>query len=160
MKIYYYIVSGGELREVVLGVYGGKGAGRKFRHAAYVATRFTCTADEAERPKTCFTWPAVAEQLISGNENMLLYSFLRRAAGGCVKKSRASSEMSRKSAGIPGVAVMPLVKKSRASSEMSRKSPPGRKFRHAAYVATTVNMYRGEAERPKTCFTWPVWRSN
>ena len=56
-----------------------------------------------------------------------------------VKKSRASSEMSRKSAGIPGVAVMPLVKKSRASSEMSRKSPPGRKFRHAAYVATTVN---------------------
>ena len=77
-----------------------------------------------------------------------------------VKKSRASSEMSRKSAGIPGVAVMPLVKKSRASSEMSRKSPPGRKFRHAAYVATTVNMYRGEAERPKTCFTWPVWRSN
>ena len=63
-------------------------------------------------------------------------------------------------AGIPGVAVMPLVKKSRASSEMSRKSPPGRKFRHAAYVATNVNMYRGEAERPKTCFTWPVWRSN
>ena len=28
MKIYYYIVSGGELREVVLGVYGGKGAGK------------------------------------------------------------------------------------------------------------------------------------
>ena len=28
MKIYYYIVSGGELWEVVLGVYGGKGAGK------------------------------------------------------------------------------------------------------------------------------------
>ena len=26
--IYYYIVSSGELREVVLGVYGGKGAGK------------------------------------------------------------------------------------------------------------------------------------
>ena len=36
-------------------------------------------------------------------------------------------------------------------------TPPGRKFRHAAY---NIDMCRGEAESPKTRFTWPAWRSN
>ena len=36
-------------------------------------------------------------------------------------------------------------------------TPPGRKFRHAAY---NIDVCRGEAESPKTRFTWPAWRSN
>ena len=36
-------------------------------------------------------------------------------------------------------------------------TPPGRKFRHAAY---NIDTCRGEAESPKTRFTWPAWRSN
>ena len=44
-----------------------------------------------------------------------------------VKKSRASSEMSRKSAGIPGVAVMPLVKKQQVQ-RLPRKSPLAESF--------------------------------
>ena len=36
-------------------------------------------------------------------------------------------------------------------------TPPGRKFRHAAY---NIDMCRGEAKSPKTRFTWPAWRSN
>ena len=78
---------------------------------------------------------------------------------GCCSPGFGEKESSkfRKSAGSPGVAVLALVKKSRASFG---NHPRAGKFRHAAYVATNVNMYRGEAERPKTCFTWPAWRSN
>ena len=36
-------------------------------------------------------------------------------------------------------------------------TPPGQKFRHAAY---NIDVCRGEAESPKTRFTWPAWRSN
>ena len=43
------------------------------------------------------------------------------------------------------------------SSSSSSSTPPGRKFRHAAY---NIDVCRGEAESPKTRFTWPAWRSN
>ena len=43
------------------------------------------------------------------------------------------------------------------SSFEALHTPPGRKFRHAAY---NIDMCRGEAESPKTRFTWPAWRSN
>ena len=78
-----------------------------------------------------------------------------------------------KSAGIPGVAVLVCANQrafrvlqswsvqisghSGCCSPGLCKSPPGRKFRHAAY---NIDMCRGEAESPKTRFTWPAWRSN
>ena len=94
--------------------------------------------------------------------------------------------MSRKSAGIPGVAVLVCQRAFRVLQswsvrekeepgamgcalipytwpsklrvgDVSRKSPPGQKFRHAAY---NIDVCRGEAESPKTRFTWPAWRSN
>ena len=77
-------------------------------------------------------------------------------------------------AGIPGVAVLVCARTKGARSDgmstypytwpsklrvgdVSRKSPPGQKFRHAAY---NIDVCRGEAESPKTRFTWPAWRSN
>ena len=65
--------------------------------------------------------------------------------------------MFRKSAGIPCVAVLVCASKRGARTDVFRKSPPGRKFRHAAY---NIDTCRGEAESPKTRFTWPAWRSN
>ena len=45
-------------------------------------------------------------------------------------------------------------------SDMFPDSPPGRKFRHAAYLEKNIDVCNGEAERPNTRFTWPAWRSN
>ena len=73
--------------------------------------------------------------------------FGNQRAYGCV------SEIS----GHSGCCSPGLCEQKRSQDGCVSEITPGRKFRHAAY---NIDTCRGEAESPKTRFTWPAWRSN